>query len=380
MSRAKVDNALQRLDTEANLRFSDIYNDIRNDLKGIDVLSGVAPYSDRVRRSFRDRKFRERVEKAVLDASLKATSISLGDKLALASADKYISYQLHTSYRGLKLSDTLRDNARQAETIITGTIQQELRSGTNWRKLSKLIRKTDKVQDVSSIIADLAHYGKRILVDETDLKLLNAKISKARRYLNTLKPSDAPTKTLRNAYEEVLGVVESRKTHLVDKALNKAFEQKIRYNCDRIARTELTRAYDQAFQARIEDDPQIKGFEWQLSANHPIEDICDVYADLDTGNGAGIYRNDDFPNLPANPNCMCMKLPVVDSVLNKCTWKKAEEHLDKMSDRKRALLIGKGNSMYKSKYREGLKKHGFDISKPQQKRLPKYLLKEVQDV
>jgi hypothetical protein len=78
------------------------------------------------------------------------------------------------------------------------------------------------------------------------------------------------------------------------------------YAARRLARTELSRAYNEAYRQSVARNPFAKGVRWNLSPSHPLIDICDEYAGADLYNlGSGVYPVNETPRMPAHPNCLC---------------------------------------------------------------------------
>lgn len=382
-----TDNFLQSLDKSANIKFGMLYSEIESELRKefSDFLlknrTNPQTIDKTVHELFKSKQYRKRLEDIVVDASVKAVERGLGDGFALLSVDKYAEHQLYKSYGGVKLSEIIRDNAQEAERLISATVKGQLREGTNWKRLSAEINKLDKVADVSTKIADLAASGKRVLTSPADVKALERQVRDAQRYVKTLSPSAPVNGKLRKAYQAVIDAVESKSSTAIDKAVDRAFKAKINYNNDRIARTELARAYEQGFKRSLEEDEFATGFKWELSNNHPRPDICDYYAEIDNGSGAGVWLKDDIPELPAHPNCLCFLTKWYGEKPQKATIKNSVEFLEKQPKQKREQIIGVGNAEYRSKYKNGLQNNGVDFGKkhPVVKPLLKSLIKGVKD-
>lgn len=75
------------------------------------------------------------------------------------------------------------------------------------------------------------------------------------------------------------------------------------YSGMRLARTEITRAHNQAHRLAASMNPFVNGLKWNLSARHPRYDICDEYARGGPG-GDGVYEVEAYPSLP-HPHCLC---------------------------------------------------------------------------
>ncbi len=85
------------------------------------------------------------------------------------------------------------------------------------------------------------------------------------------------------------------------------------YDAMRLARTELSRAYNNASYISAYLNPYVTGWEWKLSPSHPRSDICDSYATIGMS-GQRIRPPYDLnaPEVPpAHPNCLCTGYPAV---------------------------------------------------------------------
>lgn len=71
----------------------------------------------------------------------------------------------------------------------------------------------------------------------------------------------------------------------------------------RLARTEISRAAQEAHRMAAAMNPFVSGMKWNLSARHPRVDICD---DLARGGptGDGVYSVEAYPSRP-HPQCLC---------------------------------------------------------------------------
>ena len=117
---------------------------------------------------------------------------------------------------------------------------------------------------------------------------------------------------MKAAYNQVIEAIESGNEERVQKSINVAVQEKTRYFAERIARTEMSRAYFDGFLAKYADDPDIAAFRVKLSTRHPEKDICDLYANADMfGMGKGIFPKNRLPDYPFHPNCMCRWEPIV---------------------------------------------------------------------
>lgn len=121
-------------------------------------------------------------------------------------------------------------------------------------------------------------------------------------------------RTLRPAVERLARAVESGNVARIEDHVRAFVETRMRFEAARIARTEASRAATRAQVESAQTTIGVTCLEWRLSNEHPVEDICDVYANADLyGFGPGRYPLDRPPELPAHPNCLCTLVPVIDA-------------------------------------------------------------------
>ena len=135
-----------------------------------------------------------------------------------------------------------------------------------------------------------------------DRKSMQALSALSRRYIDGLK-----TPSLRAAYSSALDAIEKGVgAEKLERRLAVAFNEKMRYNATRIAQTELHKVWQQDQLDEIEKDIEITALQVRLSSTHPVEDICDVYANQDKyGLGKGVYPIGKAPVPPFHPFCRC---------------------------------------------------------------------------
>lgn len=84
------------------------------------------------------------------------------------------------------------------------------------------------------------------------------------------------------------------------------------FNAKRLFRTEMNRAYSEAYRASCREIDAI-GMKWNLSPSHKVTDICDVLATQDVyGLGPGVYPMNNLVPKPAHPLCMCFETAVFE--------------------------------------------------------------------
>jgi hypothetical protein len=112
---------------------------------------------------------------------------------------------------------------------------------------------------------------------------------------------------LKAGYLEALKAWEQGKgREVLAKRLWVAEREKTRYMADRIAQTELARAYTDKVAGQIMADDSISVVEVRLNPRHPLPDICDLHAKANLwGLGPGLYPKAKAPKPPWHPHCWC---------------------------------------------------------------------------
>ena len=138
--------------------------------------------------------------------------------------------------------------------------------------------------------------------------------NEAQRVLARYIAADLKTPALKAAYLQALDGIERDVTKEVrNKLLEIAYYERNRYLANRIAQTEIQRAYaDQRAREYLNDDG-LTWVEWRLHPSHPKPDICDHHASVDSyGVGPGVFLKHDAPMWPAHPFCKCTVRPRYD--------------------------------------------------------------------
>lgn len=128
------------------------------------------------------------------------------------------------------------------------------------------------------------------------------------RELAKMQAATLKTPALKAAYMQVIeglenGVGQGRLQNL----LKTAWHERNRYFANRIAQTELHRAYTTAQARDIMGDDEVQAVQIRMSSSHPRTDICDYFSKVDLyGLGPGVYPKDKAPTPPFHPHCRCV--------------------------------------------------------------------------
>lgn len=278
------------------------------------------------------------------------------------------------------LSSRIYANEKRVSALVQVTVQNHVAGYQDARKLALELYegygfKTEEKLKISSRASIVPKYMKDLLRD-------GATASAMSRAYATAQTKALRTGALRAAYLDLLKAIDNiedskGKAHL-EKKLQVAYEEKIRFHSNRIAQTELHREYSLVLARDFKRDEDIKFVQYELAPTHPITDICDYYAKANMyGLGAGIYPTNECPVPPVHPFCRCQLSPRLDlaalSVPNMDTGAQ-QRFFNSLSIREQKLVAGTNSNLAK------LKK-GQDITKVwNEGRPPEYRLQKIGEV
>ena len=244
----------------------------------------------------------------------------------------------------LTLSERTTRGGLLVRALVAQAITQQLKKGATYRRTARTIfdgyKKGGLIpeQDLPKFLQDIVEAGRRADIPRAKL-------------LQMLKPvkkeiAKRTTAGMRAAYAQLAQAVEAQNEKALDNAIYVATQERTRYFAERIARTEMARAYHDGFLARWDADENCIAYQWRISGRHPVYDICDLYAKANLyGLGAGIFPKGKVPLIPAHPNCMCFLKPVIRGMLdNETPHERIEdggmEYLRSVNPHQRRLLLG----------------------------------------
>lgn len=125
------------------------------------------------------------------------------------------------------------------------------------------------------------------------------------------------TGALRAAYSQLIDAIDGSESgagkRLLHKRLRVAVEERMRYFAQRIAQTELHRAYMAREAAALLADTDVEFVQVRRAPGRQSECICDLYAGRDRyGLGAGVYPKGSAPVPTFHPFCRCVLVPRLD--------------------------------------------------------------------
>ncbi len=189
---------------------------------------------------------------------------------------------------GVKLSQRLYQNAQQVSATAKTIIEQHLKGLHNAQEMRKTLYEGYHFQqDPLKIIKPLPKY-------------LQVEFDK-------FKAAQLKTPALRAAYLEAIRKAEAGAgMDAIEKKLRIAFYERNRYFANRIARTELHRAYTDQQARELMEQERIEYVQFRMSSKHPKADQCDAMANVDRyGLGPGVFPKAEAPRPPLHPHCLC---------------------------------------------------------------------------
>lgn len=219
---------------------------------------------------------------------------------------------------GLRLSDRVWKWGEQTRTGVTEALAAAVRagraSGAATMDLQRAIeasagqRFTLETRLVEHWASRLHQAAQGSIRDPRGRALWAEAVAKARAHVDGLKDGGT-RRQAEHALQAMIQAVADGRADLLDRHLEWWLYDRQLYALRRIARTEMATAGHRAVLAASEADPLVLGYRWRLSASHPEPDICDYYANVDFGMGAGVWPKDRAPQGKAHPHCMCSLTP-----------------------------------------------------------------------
>lgn len=205
---------------------------------------------------------------------------------------------------GVRLSKKLYKNRAEVERRAVKLINNHLKGWVDARKLAMDLYDgyTDKEEILKWNPRNKKlplHLRQAVLRDHKSRTML---LSVIKKNIDGMK-----TPALRVAYYQALQAVQDNAgVAAIEKKLSVAVREKMRFNANRIAQTEIQRAWMMGQAREIMEDEDVKVVRFALSSSHPTPDICDVFAKQDAyGLGAGLYPKGKAPIPPLHPFCRC---------------------------------------------------------------------------
>jgi hypothetical protein len=355
-----------------------IKTDIKNVGKIVDGVYGGTKYADEL-------KF------YLMTGTIDAVSIGAGVAIrGKAKVNSFKAWYTEYAYKPWgatdkeKWSERVNNLNRLAE--IKSDIRASIKAGQSMQQAAQFlhdkgIQKADVAKDIQKII-DKARTLHALSDDSEGYIKFKSEVAKVQKRINTLTRQD--TSKLRRAYQDILDLTNKSSAAQVERAIKYTSYFKERYNAERIARTEMGRAYgDAAFSDAIYNN-DVVGVKFMLSSGHPEPDECDAIAGADLyGMGAGVYPKNLAPSFPVHVNCLCSLVKVFDDEAKQATAKDydpngGKKFLEKLPESKRKQILGvKGAREFeenKNSWEDTIKRHGLKIKEKKEAIISKEIL------
>jgi hypothetical protein len=323
----------------------------------------------------------------LLEGVVKSVSVGAGvtirGKARVNSFKAWYTEHAYVPYGG-KWSARINDIARVGE--ITKDIRASIQAGRSWSMSAqnlhdKGIQSADVAKDIQRVI-DKARGVYGLTNDSDAYQAYKAEIAKVQKRINTLTRQD--TSKLRRAYKDILDITNKSSVAQIESAIKYTAYFKERYNAERIARTEMARAYgDAAFSDAIYNDDVI-GIKFMLSSGHNIVDICDLHTGADLfGMGPGVYPKRYAPEFPFHPHCLCSMVKIFEGEANHATKDDynpngGKAFLNKLSaDEQREILGVSGSDAFKDNpkgWEKIMEKKGYNGQEVKKATIPEKVL------
>lgn len=219
----------------------------------------------------------------------------------------------------VQLSRRLYAESQNVGEAVQGVVTRHVQGFTDARRLALELfegynfRPADEEPiRISASEPRLPRYMREALL--TDDKVLAA----MKRQFARLLVDDLSTEALRAAYQQVLDALEIMEkigegAKLLERRLEVAFYERVRYFATRIARTELHRSYAEREARLLMDDPDVEFVQVRRAPGRGAPCICVLFTGRDLyGLGSGVYPKAVAPLPPFHPYCMCVTSPRLD--------------------------------------------------------------------
>lgn len=212
---------------------------------------------------------------------------------------------------GLKLSTAMYGHQKAVTEEVIGIINRHAKGMQSARKLALEIYEgygfkgaAGEPLKLSPRNPKLPRYLREVLRDE------NAKTA-MQRIITRAQATEIKTPNLRAAYLQAIDEFEKGAAAArLQKVLDVAAEERMRYFANRIAQTELHRAYSDQKAREFMAEKAIEVVQVKMSDTHPKVDVCDLHSKLNKyGLGPGCYPKPLAPKPPFHPFCRCILQP-----------------------------------------------------------------------
>ena len=245
---------------------------------------------------------------------------TMTDELAAALAEEAYT---RTWADGKRLSKRLWDWRKDTKAGVADALAKGIRQMQDVSKtlydLQRAIEKETgtRFEIVSrnqiSWVAELEKSARALIHDPEAKGQWNATVADLEKHIDKLRVTGTK-RAAERVLDQMKRAVKKGNEKLVGKAVEWWIYDKQLYCLTRIVRTEMADAGHRAIIESTQDSEDVIGYQWRLSASHPVFDICDFYADIEMGLGKGVWKKGSEPKHKAHPFCLCLIVPRVSKV------------------------------------------------------------------
>jgi len=210
----------------------------------------------------------------------------------------------------VSLSRRLYAEAQDVSNVVQGIVQRHVAGMQDARRLALELFEGYNFRDpaaeplqINRRNRDLPRYLREVILTDDRLE---REVAKA---MAKIQVDDLTTPALRAAYSGVLEALDDLTDgvarDVLEKRLKVAFFERVRYFAERIARTELHKAYAEREASILLDDEEIEYVQVRRSRTGKDPCICSLITGRDQyGLGTGVYPKAVAPNPPFHPFCL----------------------------------------------------------------------------
>ena len=243
----------------------------------------------------------------------------------------------------ITIKTAIKNGIEGSENAIKASLRESMVEARSWTATAQKIMSSE-VGDPAQKMIDLGEFARRKMKGElspSEMKEFQAEMRKMSRYVDGLQDNYSPR--LKNAYKNALDKFDGVSEKALDAAISRNISAKQFYNAQRIARTEISRAYGQAQYNNFLSDDNIVGYRRTLDGDNPCE-LCIFLASADLyGLGEGVIPKNYTFGYPSHPHDMCGLDPVYAwevEVGGKFDSEKANDYIDALPEDRQAKLLG----------------------------------------
>lgn len=302
-----LDEFLKEQEGSAQELYSFVVNKLKEEL-------AIAPEVEQKIREWANEetiKLYKAIQDIVEIAMIKGTGSLVKDDVIMSIAQEVIDYRYPD---GLDLSQRLWHWSSQVKLELRNVLRELIKTRTSAQQITyELQYALERIHDKEFVLTTLDKLPQYLEAVKQSAKTFQApalekSIRRALKQIEKLKTTQNIA-NVKQFLKDVMKAVEKADEELIEKAVQWWLYNRQLYRLNTISRTELANAFHLSQITATEDDEEIIGYQWRLSASHPRHDICDVYATVDYGLGKGVFPKDKVPRRKPHPHCLCYLVP-----------------------------------------------------------------------